>query len=86
MKLISVKRRGKITAKDSELKALGIPERFYDLNTNPKKEVIIFGEPVKEDGQEYYICGDCEDDFYKYYIPTEWVIEIPYGKDSEGTE
>ena len=80
-KLISVKRRGKITAKDSELKELGVPERFYDLNINPGKEVIIFGEPVIEKGQKYYICGDCEDDFYKYYIPVEWVIQLNSSSD-----
>lgn len=82
MKIISVKKRGKITAKDSELKSIDVPERFYDREINPKKEVIIFGEPVEEDGQKYYICGDCEDDPVKYFIPVEWIIQL--GNSSEG--
>ena len=69
MKIINVKRRGKILATNKQLAEIELPNRFYK-----RADVIIFGEPVKMADGEYYIIGDCEDEEIKYYIPVEWVL------------
>ena len=60
---------GKLTANKKMLESQQIPtDRFYK-----RMEVFIFKE-YNDKGQNYYYCGDCEDDESCYFIPCEWVI------------
>lgn len=72
---------GKLTANEKQLDSHDIPtDRFYK-----RMIVYIFREidkrkiPVKYANffcschDEFYYCGDCEDDEIPYYIPKEWV-------------
>ena len=80
---------GKITATNKQLESHDIPDRFYK-----RMEVCIFGEinkrkiPIRYSNllcschDFFYICGDIEDDEYRYVIPKDW-IELKIEQDEK---